>query len=89
MSLDKKTVLKIWLKPGLKLTIFRGTAPWANSPGKLDRWHHIQNSQGRIETRLGNNPLKTTLKPINPGTLGFYMSQISGHAYTKKEPDYL
>ena len=25
--LDKKTLLKIWLNPGLNLTIFRGTRP--------------------------------------------------------------
>ena len=25
---DKKTVLNIWLNPGLNLTIFRGTGPW-------------------------------------------------------------
>ena len=36
MSLDKKNLLKIWLNPGFKLTIFRGTGPWANSPDKLD-----------------------------------------------------
>ena len=29
MFLDKKTLLKIWLNPGLNLTIFRGTGPWA------------------------------------------------------------
>ena len=28
MFLDKKTLLKIWLNPGLNLTIFRGTWPW-------------------------------------------------------------
>ena len=27
MFLDEKTVLEIWLNPGLKLTIFRGTRP--------------------------------------------------------------
>ena len=27
MFLDKKTFLKIWLDPGLNLTIFRGTGP--------------------------------------------------------------
>ena len=27
MFLDKKTLLKIWLNPGLNLTIFRGTGP--------------------------------------------------------------
>ena len=27
MFLDKKTLLKIWLNPGLNLTIFRGTRP--------------------------------------------------------------
>ena len=27
MFLDKKTLLKIWLNPGLNLTIFRGTWP--------------------------------------------------------------
>ena len=27
MFLDKKTLLKIWLNPGLNLTIFRGTEP--------------------------------------------------------------
>ena len=27
MFLDEKTVLKIWLNPGLNLTIFRGTGP--------------------------------------------------------------
>ena len=26
--LDKKNLLKIWLNPGLNLTIFRGTGPW-------------------------------------------------------------
>ena len=26
--LDKKTLLKIWLNPGLILTIFRGTRTW-------------------------------------------------------------
>ena len=26
--LDKKTLLKIWLNPGLNLTIFRGSKPW-------------------------------------------------------------
>ena len=25
---DKKTVLSIWLNPGLNLTIFRRTGPW-------------------------------------------------------------
>ena len=28
MFLDKKTRLKIWLNPGLNLTIFQGTGPW-------------------------------------------------------------
>ena len=28
MFLDKKTLLKIWLNPGLNLTIFRGNGPW-------------------------------------------------------------
>ena len=28
VSLDKKTLLKSWLNPGLQLTIFRGTGPW-------------------------------------------------------------
>ena len=28
MFLDKKTLLKTWLNPGLNLTIFRGTGPW-------------------------------------------------------------
>ena len=28
MFLDKKTLVKIWLKPGLILTIFRGNGPW-------------------------------------------------------------
>ena len=28
MFLDKKSWLKIWLNPGLNLTIFRGTGPW-------------------------------------------------------------
>ena len=27
MFLDEKTVLEIWLNPGLNLTIFRGTGP--------------------------------------------------------------
>ena len=27
MFLNKKTLLKIWLNPGLNLTIFRGTVP--------------------------------------------------------------
>ena len=27
MFLDKKTLLKIWLNPGLNLNIFRGTGP--------------------------------------------------------------
>ena len=27
MFLDEKTVFKIWLNPGLNLTIFRGTGP--------------------------------------------------------------
>ena len=27
MFLDKNTLLKIWLNPGLKLSIFRGTGP--------------------------------------------------------------
>ena len=27
MFLDKKTLFKIWLNPGLNLTIFRGTGP--------------------------------------------------------------
>ena len=27
MLLDEKTVLEIWLNPGLKLTIFQGTRP--------------------------------------------------------------
>ena len=26
--LDKKTVLKIWINPGLNVTIFRGTGRW-------------------------------------------------------------
>ena len=26
--LGKKTLLEIWLNPGLKLTIFQGTGPW-------------------------------------------------------------
>ena len=29
MFLDEKTVLEIWLNPGLNLTIFRGTGPRA------------------------------------------------------------
>ena len=28
MFLDKKTGLRIWLNPGLNLSIFRGTRPW-------------------------------------------------------------
>ena len=28
MFLDKKNLLKIWLNPGLNLTIFQGTRPW-------------------------------------------------------------
>ena len=28
MFFDKKTWFKIWLNPGLNLTIFRGTGPW-------------------------------------------------------------
>ena len=31
MFLDEKTVLEIWLNPGLNLTIFRGTGPWSLS----------------------------------------------------------
>ena len=31
MFLDKKTLLKIWLNPGLNLTIFRGTGPSASN----------------------------------------------------------
>ena len=27
MFLDKKTLLKVWLNPGLNLTTFRGTGP--------------------------------------------------------------
>ena len=30
MSLDKKTLLKTWLNPGLNLTIFWGTGPWSS-----------------------------------------------------------
>ena len=45
VSLDKKALLKTLLYTGLKLNIFRGTTPWANSPDKLDKWFHIQNSQ--------------------------------------------
>ena len=29
MFLDKKTLLKIWLNPGLNLSVFRGTGPRA------------------------------------------------------------
>ena len=28
MFFDEKTWFKIWLNPGLNLTIFRGTGPW-------------------------------------------------------------
>ena len=31
MFLDTKTLLKIWLNPGLNLTIFRGTGPSASN----------------------------------------------------------
>ena len=33
LFLDKKTLLKIWLNPGLNLTTFRGTGPW-----RLSAW---------------------------------------------------
>ena len=29
MSLDKKTLFKIWRNPGLNLSIFWGTVPWS------------------------------------------------------------
>ena len=32
MFLDKKTGLKIWLNPGLNLTIFGGTGPRTSAP---------------------------------------------------------
>ena len=36
MLLDEKTVLEIWLNPGLNLTIFRGTGPLRTQlPGKI------------------------------------------------------
>ena len=31
--LDEKTVLEIWLNPGLNLTMFRGTGPWSIGSG--------------------------------------------------------
>ena len=31
MFLDEKSVLEIWLNPGLNLTIFRGTGPCVNN----------------------------------------------------------
>ena len=39
MLLDKKTLLKIWLNPGLNVTIFRGTAP--RSQNKKNMPHFI------------------------------------------------
>ena len=35
MLLDKKTLLKIWLNPELKLTIFRGTGPGIGSNSQI------------------------------------------------------
>ena len=35
MSSDKKTLLKIWLNHGLKLTIFKGTGPRRNKKERL------------------------------------------------------
>ena len=32
MFLDKKTLLKIWLNPGLNLIIFQGTGPRSLNP---------------------------------------------------------
>ena len=29
MFLDEKTMLEIWLNPGLNVTIFQETGPWA------------------------------------------------------------
>ena len=37
MSLDKKTLLKTRLNPGLNLTIFRGTGPWYYSKNRWKR----------------------------------------------------
>ena len=33
MFLDEKTVLEIWLNPGLNFTIVRGTGPWRTLEG--------------------------------------------------------
>ena len=52
MFLDKKTLLQIWLNPGLKLTIFRGPGPrylsstdkdWNAVPGIRNPRRGIQN----------------------------------------------
>ena len=47
MFLDKKTLLKIWLNPGLNLTIFRGTGPRISltKTGILDPVPGIRNPQ--------------------------------------------
>ena len=37
MFLDKKTLLKIWLNPGLNLTICRGTGPPQRVRNLLDK----------------------------------------------------
>ena len=48
MFLDKKTMLEIWLNPGLNLTIFQGTRP-----RKFYFWNYFpSNSQGNPQAPI-------------------------------------
>ena len=53
MFLDEKTVLEIWVNPGLNLTIFRGTGPLRTQLQKnsqtIDKLNDIEELRGRMQ----------------------------------------
>ena len=67
--LNKKTLLKIWLNPGLNLTIFRGTRPWVM--GRFSRWI-IPSSGGQF---LLENYEDQTDQPLDLKVLIFFLKQ--------------
>ena len=57
MFFDEKTVLKIWLNPGLKLSIFQGTGPWSL----------FFTLSGHLFSRSISHPLACPRRPANLG----------------------
>ena len=50
MFLEEKSFLEIWLNPGLNLTIFRGTGPWALGRVLTAMYLHYLSYQGHPTT---------------------------------------